>query len=139
MDNDVAEPRKIYEKAGDILPIEKASDRIAIGTAIIGLLLFIPFGSFRNLLYPYILVVHIFFGIILGVLLVRLMYRHVPIELSNPFKPVVKKWNGFKLLLYLMLAILSGIIIQIVYIKWLGYFHGFIGLWILLVGWKHRR
>jgi multisubunit Na+/H+ antiporter MnhE subunit len=121
------------------LPIEKATDRIAIGTAIIGLLLFIPFGSFRNLLYPYILAVHIIFGIILGVLLVRLMYRHVPIELSNPFKPVVKKWNGFKLLLYLMLAILSGIIFQIVYIKWLGYFHGFIGLWILLVGWKHRR
>jgi hypothetical protein len=127
------------EKVGDVLSIEKATDRIAIGTAIIGVILFIPFGSFRNLFYPYILAVHIIFGIILGVLLVRLIYRHVPIELSNPFKPVVKKWNGFKLLLYLMLAILSGIIFQIVYIKWLGYFHGFIGLWILLVGWKHRR
>jgi hypothetical protein len=121
------------------LPIEKATDRLAIVTAIIGLLLIIPFGSLYELFYNKILIIHIILGLILGAMLVRLIYRHVPIELSNPFKPGVKKWNGFKLLLYLIVAIFSGMIIYFFYINWLIYFHGFIGLWALLVGWKHRR
>jgi hypothetical protein len=119
--------------------MHKATYRLAIVIAIIGILLFIPIGALKGPLYNKILILHIILGVILGIMLIRLVYSHVSVEISNPFKRGVKKWNGMKLLIYFTLAILSGLIIVIYHIPWLIYFHGFIGLWSLLVGWKHKR
>jgi hypothetical protein len=118
------------------LSIEKITYYLSIVTATTGIFLLIPFSSFFN---ESIFILHIFLGLILGIVLIRLIYRHVPVELSNPFKPVVKKWNGFKVTIYIIAAIITGIIIYFFYIKWVMYFHGFIGLWALLVGWKHKK
>lgn len=119
--------------------LQKVTYRLAILTAIVGLLLFFSFGSLKGLLYYKILIIHILLGLVLAGVLIRLMYTHVPEELSNSFKRGVKKWNGFKTLLYLILAILSGMIVFLFHIRWVMYFHGFIGLWALVVGWKHKR
>lgn len=116
-----------------------ATYRIAIVTAILGLLLINPFGVLKWGIYSKVLMIHIALGIILGIMLIRLIYTHVKVELSNPFKRGVKKWNGFKLFLYLCLAILSGLFIMYFHISWVIIFHGFIGLWALLVGWKHKK
>jgi zinc transporter ZupT len=121
------------------LPKEKGTYRLAIFTAIIGLFLFIPFGSLKGLIYNKILIIHIILGLALGVMLFRLIRTHIPHELSNPFKSGEKKWKGFKLLLYLIIATFSGIIVIFFQINWLIYFHGAIGLWSLFVGWKHKR
>ncbi|WP_442593784.1 hypothetical protein [Neobacillus sp. D3-1R] len=117
----------------------KLTYRLTNLTAFLGLLLMIPSNTLKVLFYSKILMIHVLAGVILSVTLISLMYTHVPVELSNPFKRGVKKWNGFKTLLYLILTILSGIIISIFYIHWMTYFHGFIGLWVLLVAWKHKK
>lgn len=116
--------------------MHKAAMYLSIASATIGLFLLLPFGSNT---YSVVLTIHILLGITLAILLIRLIYTHVPSELYNPFRQGFKKWNGFKLLLYLTLAILSGISLLFFSVNWLVYFHGFIGLWALLVGWKHRR
>jgi hypothetical protein len=112
---------------------------LSIATAAVGLLLLLPLSSVFEGAYQIVLTVHIILGLTLAYMLIRLLYHHIPSELYNPFRKGFKKWNGFKLFLYLSIGILSGSTLLFYYNKWLLYFHGFIGLWALLVGWKHRR
>jgi hypothetical protein len=119
--------------------MHKISSRLAIATAAVGLLLLLPFGKIPWLSYSVVLTIHVLLGTILAILLFRLLYSHIPSELYNPFRQGFKKWNGFKLFLYLLLGILSGIVLLFFTRQWIYYFHGFIGLWALLVGWKHTR
>lgn len=119
--------------------MNKLAIYLAVITAIFGLFLLLPLGSIPWISYSVILGIHVVLGIGLAILLVRLVYTHVPTELFNPFKRGYKKWNGFKLLLYLFLAIISGVLLLFFYVRWLIYFHAFIGLWALLVSWKHTR
>jgi hypothetical protein len=119
--------------------MHKVSIRLAIATAVVGLLLFFPLGRIPWLSYNVVLTIHVLLGITLGFFLFRILYSHVPSELYNPFRRGFKKWNGIKLFLYLFLGILSGITLLFFSKQWLYYFHGFIGLWALLVGWKHTK
>jgi hypothetical protein len=119
-----------------VIIMHKAALLLAVTTTGVGLLLLFPISF---LPYKVVLTLHVLLGLTLAIILIRLIYSHVPSELYNPFREGFKKWNGFKLLLYLFLAILSGIFLLFLSIKWIIYFHGFIGLWALLVGWKHRR
>lgn len=119
--------------------MHKFTLQLAVATAVVGLLLLLPFGSIKWLSYSIILTIHILLGITLAILLVRIVYSHISTELFNPFRQGFKKWNGFKLFLYLTLAIFSGIMLMSFSIRWLSYFHGFIGLWALLVSWKHTK
>lgn len=122
-----------------VINMHKVSIRLAIATAAVGLLLFFPFGTISWLSYNVVLTIHILLGITLAIFLFRILYSHVPSELYNPFRQGFKKWNGIKLFLYLFLGILSGITLLFFSKQWIYYFHGFIGLWALLVGWKHTR
>ena len=119
--------------------LHKAIYPIALLTVVLGLILFFPDKFINGNTYILILYTHIAIGLILAVMLIIVVKTHALVELSNPFKLGFKKWNGFKLLLYLSLAILTGVIIIVFHIQWVVYFHGFIGLWALLVGWKHKR
>lgn len=112
---------------------------LIVAIALLGLLTMFPFHPIIGQNYSKILIAHITLGIVVALLLIKVIYSHALIEVSNPFKLGFKKWNGFKLLVYLFLAIISGLIIIKVHYSWLIYFHGFIGLWSLLVGWKHKR
>jgi hypothetical protein len=80
-------------------------------------------------------------GLILGGMVVWVMKTHVPKELANPFKRGIKKWNGMKCLIYLFLAIGSGVVLYSTWLsgKWVYYLHFFMGIWCLIVGWKHIR
>jgi hypothetical protein len=122
-----------------VINMHKVSIRLAIATAAVGLLLLFPFDAIPWLSYTFVLTIHVLLGITLAIFLFRLIYTHVPSELYNPFRQGYKKWNGFKLFLYLFLGILSGITLLFFSKQWIYYFHGFIGLWALLVGWKHTR
>ncbi|MCT8139243.1 hypothetical protein H1D32_16955 [Anaerobacillus sp. CMMVII] len=119
--------------------MQKVTVKLAIAAAVTGLILFVPFGDIKWQFYSVILMVHILLGITLAVFLVGIVTTHVRTELFNPFRQGYKKWNGFKLFLYLFLAIFSGIVMMFFSIPWLTYFHGFIGLWALLVSWKHTK
>jgi hypothetical protein len=120
-----------------MMSMHKIALRVAISTATVGFLLLLPLGN--RISYLFILTIHILLALILTILLVRLIYTHVPEELYNPFKRGFKKWNGFKLIFYLFLAIFSGLTIWFLPIRWVSYFHGFIGAWVMLVGWKHKK
>lgn len=124
---------------GKVINMQKVTIRLAIATAAVGLLLLFPSNAIPWLSYTFVLSIHVLLGITLAILLFRLIYTHVPSELYNPFRQGYKKWNGFKLFLYLFLGILSGITLLFFSKQWIYYFHGFIGLWALLVGWKHTR
>lgn len=119
--------------------MHKAVYPLAVITVILGLLLFLPLKLINGIIYLIIFYAHITIGAVLAVMLFRIIKTHALVELSNPFKLGYKKWNGFKLLLYLFITILSGVVIVLFHIQWILYFHGFIGLWVLLVGWKHKR
>ncbi|MEC1770134.1 hypothetical protein [Schinkia azotoformans] len=119
--------------------LHKAVYPLAVITVVLGLLLFVPLKLINGIIYLIIFYTHITIGAVLAVMLFRIIKTHVLVELGNPFKLRYKKWNGFKLLLYLFITILSGVVIVLFHIQWILYFHGFIGLWVLLVGWKHKK
>ena len=119
--------------------IHKITLQVAVATAIVGLFLFLPFEAINWLSYSFVLKTHVLLGIILSILIVRLFFSHIPIELFNPFKQGFKKWNGFKLVFYFFLTILSGIILIFFSLRWLVYFHVFIGFWSFVVSWKHMK
>lgn len=84
--------------------------------------------------------IHILAATLLAVMLFRLVSTHMTVQLSNPFKSGIKKWNGFKYLFYLILAFGSGVLLLIgIADPWAKNFHLGIGAWSLLVGWKHIK
>lgn len=118
----------------------KSTYRLTFLLAATGLLFLIPASLPQWLSYSYLKIVHIALGFLLAVTVARVIYTHVPEVLGNPFKRGIKKWNGFKLLFYLTITFISGILL--IFLSghaWIRYVHLFIGLWCLLVGWKHTR
>ncbi|HJV45772.1 MAG TPA: hypothetical protein VJ824_08590 [Bacillota bacterium] len=119
------------------MTITKFTFRFMVLTSMVGLALLIPHIPYHRI----ILYGHMSFGILLVGMLFWVMKTHVPKELSNPFKRGIKKWNGLKYLFYSILAISSGIL-QYLGLggmgTWIYYLHFFMGIWCILVGWKHR-
>lgn len=110
---------------------------LALGT---GIMLMLPLHTVSWLSVSTIKLAHILVAILLAVMLCRIIYSHVKMQLSNPFKSGIKKWNGFKYLFYLILAFGSGVwLVSGLAGSWVQTFHLGIGAWSLLVGWKHTK
>ncbi|MCD8508516.1 MAG: hypothetical protein LRY73_00440 [Bacillus sp. (in: Bacteria)] len=116
-----------------------AAIKLAVATATTGLLLLLPDNILIWPLKSIVVGLHVLLAVILAILLIKLVVSHAGPEFFNPFKEGYKKWNGFKLFIYLFIAILTGIPLLFTSPKWLIYFHGFIGLWAVFVSWRHAK
>ncbi len=119
----------------------KASYYLSVAAAATGICLFLARFLPSFPVFP-VLTVHVVTGLLLAVLLVRIVQTHVPVELSNPFKRGIKKWNGAKYLFYMLLAIGSGLFLLLrnwLFFSWVVYLHLIVGVWGVYMGWRHVR